>query len=76
MGEVFVSRKWHEPKINVEITDKVIGITMSIEDYHKALIAEIGNPSLIVTKKALETKMNKACKIIVEEMKNQTARSK
>lgn len=39
---VTVSRKWHEPFVRVDVTDLMIGVTMTAEDFLQALATELG----------------------------------
>jgi hypothetical protein len=39
---VVVSRKWHEPFIRVDVTTIGVGVTMTLEDFVRALEVETG----------------------------------
>jgi hypothetical protein len=39
---VVVSRKWHEPFIRVDVTEIGIGVTMTLDDFVRALAIEAG----------------------------------
>lgn len=39
---VVVSRKWHEPFIRVDVTQVGVGVTMTLEDFVRALATESG----------------------------------
>lgn len=70
--KVVVSRKWNSPNITVFITDEEIGIAMSLDNWIEAVVSEIGNPTLMVTKAQLKDNLIKAAEAIATEMKQST----
>lgn len=66
---VTIMRKWNNPKIEISVTHEAIGITMSLDDFIKALTDEVaeptvrqvvqdaGNPTFLVTNAQLEKRM-------------------
>ena len=51
---VHISRHWHEPLIEVTVHQEGIAIELSLEDFCKAVVAEIPHPALTMTRAALE----------------------
>lgn len=70
--KIVVSRKWNSPNIELFLDSDEIGIKISVVDFLDALVIEVGNPTLLVTKNALRLKLEDATNKIVAEMKNQT----
>jgi hypothetical protein len=66
-----ISRYWHQPQISVAITDAEIGLSMDLQDYLKALSAEIGSPAMLMTQAGLLKKMQDAS--VVVQFKTQEA---
>lgn len=62
------SRKWHSPEIRAYVNDEEIGLSIKLDDYLQALVAEIGNPLLIMTQSALLSKLRAASVVIEKEM--------
>jgi hypothetical protein len=71
---VLVGRKWHEPEISISVGTEGIGISLSLEDFLKALAQEVGNPSFVVTIKGLEKRLLSASEAVVAGMKEETVR--
>ena len=65
---VHISRHWSNPEIKVAIHKDGIAIDISLEDFCKAVVAEIPHPSLTMTREklqaniltSLDTVLNKA----------------
>jgi hypothetical protein len=72
--QILVSRYWNNPKIMISVTDEEIGIRISLNEFLAIMAQEIGNPSMIVTKSALLSKMRDAAGKITENMKKETER--
>jgi len=70
--KVVVSRNWNNPNIELFINAASVGARMEVSDFITAVVEEIGNPTLLVTKAALIKKINEAAAKVVAEMKNQT----
>lgn len=62
------SRKWHSPEILAYVTDDEIGLVMKLDDYWRAIVAEIGNPTFIVTQAQLLAKLRAASIVVEQEM--------
>lgn len=72
-SRVIVSRKWHEPEIRTFVDHKEVGSEIELDDFIQAVIEEVGNPTLLVTKKALHTAVKNAIQHVIHEMKAKTA---
>lgn len=69
MKKVTILRKWNNPKIEIQVTDDAIELSLSLEDFVRALTDEVaepmvrqvvqdaGNPTLWFTGAKLEKKM-------------------
>lgn len=62
------SRKWHSPEILAYVNNEEIGLSIKLDDYLQALVAEIGNPTFIVTQAQLLAKLRAASIVIEQEM--------
>ena len=62
------SRKWHSPEILAYANNEEIGLSIKLDDYLQALVAEIGNPTFIVTQAQLLAKLRAASVVIEQEM--------
>jgi len=70
--QVVVSRKWSAPEITAFVTDGAVGAAMALDDYLKALAAEVGNPATLLTVNALAKALAKANYAVLAEMKATT----
>lgn len=71
---VVITREWHNPEITITVDDRSIGISQTLEDFLKALAAEIGNPAAIFSRSALEKRLIEAATTVTEKMKRETVR--
>ena len=62
------SRKWHYPEILAYVSNQEIGLQINLDDYLQALVAEIGNPSLLLTQTKLLAKLRAASIVVEQEM--------
>ena len=69
---VVVSRKWNSPTISITVCDKEIRAEMSLADFLVSLAEHVGNPTMLVTKTALKTKLRGAADAVTSEMKSAT----
>lgn len=72
ISKVVVSRKWGSPEITAFVSKEDVGASIRLEDFVKALAAEIGSPVLLVTKTGLEKALLAAHAAVVAEMKSAT----
>lgn len=70
--KVVVSRNWHQPDISLLVTDERIELWMEMDDFVKAVVTEIGNPTLMVTQSQLQKKLQAAATKVLEGMKRET----
>ena len=66
---VVISRHWDKPQINVFVTVAGIQIETAIDDYLTALAAEIGNPTMLVTRRAMIEALRSASLTAIEKIK-------
>lgn len=69
---LIVSRQWNSPTIRVFMNQKEVGAEMDIKEFLEALVVNVGNPTLLVTKTQMLNKLNEATEAIVIEMKRAT----
>ena len=77
---VVISRQWHRPEIKATISDSSVGVEMGLEDFLQAFVVElaagIGNPTLLVTKAQLLSKLLSgvlaAQEVVTDEMKRKS----
>ena len=69
---VVVSRKWDNPSISITVTNEGLGISMSLDDFVNALASESGNPTLLVTRTQLLTRLKTSALTVVSVMKQAT----
>ena len=67
-----VSRQWNNPSIEAFVTTKGIGASMDVQDVLVALVEQMGNPTMMMTKKQLLTKMQNAWEVVEKEIKEAT----
>lgn len=70
---VIISRHWDNPEITVSVDSKKIEVQMSIEDFCKALVAEIPHPLLTLSRSQLEKQCLKNIGTVLEKAKQATA---
>jgi hypothetical protein len=68
-----VSRQWHQPQIDVGVSESGIRIVMPMDDYIQALATEIGSPAMILTQAQLLTRMRAAATAVQMGMQKVTA---
>lgn len=57
---VTISRHWGNPVIKVRVNHEAIGLQIRIDDYLVALVAEIGNPAMMLTQAQLLARLRGA----------------
>lgn len=70
---VLISRNWDKPEIKIQVTDKGIGLEMSLSDFINSIALEIGNPTLLFTTDQLRRNLLDASNKICLENKKLTA---
>lgn len=71
--KLITSRKWHNPDIRTYMTGEEVGSEIDLADFITAVVEEIGNPTMLVTKAALKNKLEIAAQAVIHEMKAATA---
>ena len=68
------SLKWEKPEIGIDVTSQYISISMSADDFKKALVHELGGLVFTITKRGLLKKIDRACEAIFDGMKKETSK--
>jgi hypothetical protein len=71
--KVVISRYWNNPMITVVISDEKIEVQMPVEDFLKAVVAEIPHPSITMTRSQLESQILKVLPAVLNKAKEATA---
>lgn len=69
---VTVSRKWDHPNIETTVSGDGIAIRMSLDDFLKALVAEVGTVAFTFRQVTFAAQLDAAAKIVVQGMKDET----
>jgi len=69
-----ILRKWNNPKIDVQITNELISVSMELTEFILALALEVDKVTTILTRKTLDRCLQEAASRIISEMKNQTTK--
>lgn len=67
-----VSRKWDNPTIEAFATVIGVGASMDMQDVLKALVKEIGNPTMMFTQAQLLARLQAAWLVVEAEIKEGT----
>jgi hypothetical protein len=70
---VVISRYWDNPMITVVIDDEKIEVKMPVQDFLKAIVAEIPHPSATMTRSKLEAQVLKVLPVVLNKVKEATA---
>ncbi len=73
LTRVVISRYWHHPQISYRVTNDSISLGTDVRDYLAALVEEIGNPSMIMTKKQLLERLIAASHAVHGRIKESSA---
>ena len=66
---VHISRYWNNPEIKVAVYLKGIAIEVSLEDFCKAVVAEVPNPAWTFTREKLQAKVILALETVIGKVK-------
>ena len=66
---VHISRHWHSPQIQITLHSDGIALEMSLEDFCKALAAELPHPLTTFTRKSLQNQVSEAIIPVLEKIK-------
>jgi len=72
IARVIISRHWDNPEIIVCIDAEKIEVMMSVQDFCKALVAEIQHPIFIQTRNGLEDQCLKMIDTVLNKAKEST----
>jgi hypothetical protein len=68
-----ISRHWGNPEIKITVNQEKIELLTNIKDFTDALIAEIGNPLMILTRAQLKQRIENAAHVVIEKIKEASA---
>ena len=71
---VVISREWANPEIRIQVNANGIALGISLDDFMAAVADEVGNPTLMLTKAQLATKMQAAKGVVLEKVKAESKR--
>lgn len=71
--KLIISRFWDNPTIEVYVDSQKIEVRMSVEDFLKAIVAEIPHPSATMTRSKLEAQILKVLPVVLNKAKEATA---
>lgn len=73
-AKVTVGREWEDRTIYVMVSSDEAGIeaAMTLPDFLSALVASVGNPTLVVTQAGLERRILEAAEKLITQMKRET----
>lgn len=69
---VHISRHWHSPEITVRVLRDGIDIELSVEDFCRAVVAEIPHPVFTMTRSGLEKNVLAAVEGTLNKVKEST----
>ena len=72
MTNVTISRYWNNPEISTSIDSDQITLSISMEDFTKALKSEIGSVATTFTQKSFEKKLDEAINSVLEKVKEES----
>lgn len=70
--KVIISRHWNNPEITVYVDSEKIEVQMSIENFCKAIVAEVSHPAFTLTRAELEKNVLKVVTTVLEKAKQAT----
>jgi hypothetical protein len=71
--KLVISRYWNNPTITVCIDSEKIEVRMTVEDFCKAIVAEIPHPSKTMTRTKLEKNILGVLETVLNKAKEATA---
>lgn len=69
-----ISRHWHSPQIHTVISEEGIALALLLTDYEKALTAELYPQGSWATRDELEKRIVQARKIVIDKIKEESAK--
>ncbi len=64
--KVVMVRKWHEPKTKIKVTDEELSLEISLEDFIKAVKAEIGSVTWTFKSETFSKQIDEAVSRVIE----------
>lgn len=71
---VVISRNWNNPSISIKVTLDGISLATDLNDFMAALVEEMGNPTMLVTKAQLAARIELARAAVVEKIKAESVK--
>lgn len=71
---ITISRKWNNPKIEINIATDSIELKMDIEDFKKALLEEIGSVKFVFRQNTFEKVVDDAFEEVLAEIKKESSK--
>lgn len=71
---VTISREWNNPQIHITVDVYGIALQMGMGDFIAALVEEMGNPTLLVSKAQLAAKPDLAKQAVIEKVKAESVK--
>lgn len=68
-SKLVVLRRWDNPNVQVYVSADEISLELPVKSFISALAAEVGNPTMLMTKKQLLDALLKASDRVVGEVK-------
>lgn len=66
---VHVSRHWDNPEIKVTLYREGISIEISVQDFCKAVVAEIPHPAMVFSREKLQANILGALEVVLNKVK-------
>lgn len=70
---VHISRNWHNPMIEITVTNDGIALEIALDDFCQALVSELPSPLTLLTRDRITIAILAAVKPTVEKIKHATA---
>lgn len=67
--QAVISRHWDHPVISVTVNRKQIALATDMTDFMNAVLAEVGSPLWVLTRKDLQERVQAATKVVIEKLK-------
>jgi hypothetical protein len=72
---IVVSRVFGNPNVEVDLTVEGIAIKLAVSKFLAAMVEDVGNPTLLVTKAQLLKALTAAAETVVTDMKQDSTRA-
>jgi hypothetical protein len=70
--KLITSRKWTSPAIEAFINSEEVGARLDLTAFLDAIVEEVGNPTMLVTKAALRARLEAASEAVLHELRATT----